>query len=200
MQFEFEGLPCNVWGDFKHGDNACYNAEILNALVANNVNGQFNKPIVLQVASLIEVATYQIFFRAVYYTNEGVQNTSVRGSWEESNLELTDADCKTIRSKKKFRSFKHIIEKLEEYKILDGLRDGIYEELDTLREYRNKIHIEASIENAPLDEKKQFTTKITKWAIELNWDVIEFLAKNYKRPSYLDCYVEGLTLPRLKKL
>ena len=182
MQFEFEYLPCNVWGKFKHGDNACYNAEILNALVKNNDNGRFNKLIVIQAASLIEVATYQIFWRAAHHTVEGVPHVSEKDQTEIVNKEL--------------EKFAIIIDNLKKYKILDGLWVGIYDELHDLRKLRNKIHIQV----AELDEKEQFTTDITKWAIELNWYVIKYLDENYKRPSHLHCYVEGLTLPRLKKL
>jgi hypothetical protein len=64
MLFDFDKLECNIFGDFKAGDNAGYNSELLSNLVEANENGKFNKPILLQAASLIEVAAIQIFYRA----------------------------------------------------------------------------------------------------------------------------------------
>ena len=53
MPFDFDELECNIFGDFKAGDNAGYNSELLSNLVEANENGKFNKPILLQTNGLI---------------------------------------------------------------------------------------------------------------------------------------------------
>lgn len=43
MFFDFDELECNIFGDFKVGDNVGYNFEFLSNLVEVNENGKFNK-------------------------------------------------------------------------------------------------------------------------------------------------------------
>ena len=71
---------------FKAGDNAGYNSELLSNLVEANEGGKFNKPILLQAASLIEVAAIQIFYRAQNYNLEGVPNDKRSKTSKSTNL------------------------------------------------------------------------------------------------------------------
>lgn len=50
MSIDIVELDCNIFGQFKVGDNAVYNAALLSELVEANEGGRFNKPIVLQTA------------------------------------------------------------------------------------------------------------------------------------------------------
>jgi hypothetical protein len=54
---------------------------------------------------------------------------------------ISEADRAEIEGKK-IERFKTIIEIMKKYRVLDGLGGGIYDELDKLREYRNKVHIQ----------------------------------------------------------
>ena len=152
MPIEIIELDCNIFGQFKIGDNAGYNAVLLSDLVEANEGGKFNKPIVLQAASLIEVASIQIFFRAREYNLEGVPN-------------IPEADRQAI-AEKQLDKFAVVIDNLRKYGILDGLGADIYDELHKLRKYRNKIHIQLDVEiaGAARDEGEQFTTAFTNWA------------------------------------
>lgn len=182
---EIVELDCNIFGDFKIGDNAGYNAALLSGLVESNEDGKFNKPIALQAASLIEVAAIQIFYRARNYNREGVPN-------------IAEADRQAI-AEKQLDKFAVIIDNLRKYDILNGLGGDIYDELHKLRKYRNKIHIQldVEIEGMSRDERKQFTTASINWAIDLNWRVLSYLEENYARPENIRGHVQPLRLPRL---
>ena len=178
-------LDCNIFGDFKVGDNAGYNAELLSELVEQNKDGRFNKPIILQTASLIEVSAIQIFYRAKNYNREGVPSIS-----EPDRLAI---------SGKQIDKFSVVIDNMKKYGILDGLGADIYDELHKLRKYRNKIHIQLAVDVAGVgrDEDQLFKDDVTDWAIDLNWSVQNYLEKNYARPEYLRGHVQPLRLPRL---
>ena len=107
MPFEFDTLECNIFGNFKAGDNAGYNSQLLCDLVEANEDGKFNKPIVLQAASLIEVGAFQIFYRAQKYNLEGVPNVSKEDQQKIENKQID--------------KFAVIIDNLKKYQILDGM-------------------------------------------------------------------------------
>ena len=184
MPFEIMELDCNIFGDFKVGDNAGYNANLLSELVEANEEGRFNKPIVLQAASLIEVAAIQIFYRARNYNREGVPNIA-----EDDRNEIAG---------KQIDKFAIVIDSLRKYSILDGLGADVYDDLHSLRKYRNKIHIQldVGIKGVSRDEDQQFTNEITRWAIDLNWRVHNYLEERYARPAAIRGHVQPLRLPR----
>lgn len=185
MPFDFDELECNIFGDFKAGDNAGYNSELLSNLVEANENGKFNKPILLQAASLIEVAAIQIFYRAQNYNLEGVPNVS-----EADRQEIED---------KQIDKFAVVIDNLRKYHILDGMGAEIYDDLHKLRKYRNKIHIQldVNVPNVHRDEDRVFTNAKTRWAVDLNWRVLSHLAEQYSRPNHIQGFVRPLRLPKL---
>jgi hypothetical protein len=178
-------LDCNIFGMFKAGDNAGYNSALLCDLVDANEGGKFNKPILLQAASLIEVAAIQIFYRAQNYNLEGVPN-------------ITEADRQEIEAKQ-IDKFAVVIDNLRKYHILDGMGAGIYDELHKLRKYRNKIHIQldVNIPNIHRDEGPLFSDAIATWAIDLNWRVLSHLKDHFSRPEHIQGYVQPLRLPKL---
>jgi hypothetical protein len=184
MAIRTEVIPCNFVGEFKVGDNLVYNADLLCKLTETNANGQFNKPIVIQVGSIVEAALEQIIFRARNYNVEGVPGVS-------------EADRKEIEEKKKVDKFNTIIDVLKKYKVLDGLGTDIYDELHKLRKYRNKVHIQESIDlvGVSRDESAAFTDDIRKWALNLNVKVLNFLNQKLARPAELHKYVGGLSVP-----
>lgn len=76
MSIECFEVDCNIFGNFKIGDNVFYNASLLCNLVERSDDGALNKPIVLQAASILEVCFAQIFYRAANFNREGVPNIS----------------------------------------------------------------------------------------------------------------------------
>lgn len=185
VPIEITELDCNIFGEFKVGDNVGYNAVLLSDLVEANVDGKFNKPILLQTASLLEAASMQIFYRAREYNREGVPN-------------ISEADRLLIAAKQ-LDKFAIVIDNLRKYRILEGLSAAVYDELHKLRKYRNKIHIQLNVEidGVSRDEEDQFTTSVTDWAIDLNWRVLSYFEENYARPKHIRGHVPPLRLPRL---
>jgi hypothetical protein len=177
-------IPCNFVGSFKVGDNLVFNADLLCKLTAANADGAFNKPIVLQVGSIIEAALAEIIYRAQNFNREGVPN-------------ISEADRAEIEGKK-IDKFNSVIDVLKKYSVLDTLGAGIYDELHKLRKYRNKIHIQddIGIEGVSRDEADAFSAEICAWAIGLNMLVIKYLSDHLPRPAGLHGYVNPLTVPK----
>lgn len=178
-----ETLTCNFIGDFKVGDNIVSNAASLCRLVASNEGEIFNKLIVVQAGSITEAALDQIIYRAKNFNREKVTNIS-----EKDRLEIAS---------KKIERFKVLIEKMQEYKMLDGLGAGIYDDLHKLREYRNRIHIQLddNLKDVSRDEDKAFTKEIVTWALALNIRVLKHLIEKYPRPKDLEQFAHELVLP-----
>jgi hypothetical protein len=183
MPFRSEKIACNFVGTFKVGDNLVFNCKLLSDLVEANKNGIFNKPIVLQIGSILEAALAEIIYRAQHFNREGVPNIS-----EADRLEIAD---------KKIDKLNSIIDVMKKYKILDTLGKDIYDDLHKLRKYRNKVHIQDDIGIAGVsrDEADAFSNTISTWAIGLNKRVLKFLSDNLSRPEDLGQFVESLSVP-----
>lgn len=176
-------LDCNIFGDFKVGDNAKFNADLLCHLVEANERGRFNKLIVIQVASLLEAAFSQIFYRAKRFNREGVPN-------------ISEIDRQAIADKQ-IDKLAVIIDNLNKYEMLDDYSDDIYDNLHDLRKYRNKIHIQHTLgipERSP-DEAAIFNRQLVRWALNMNWQLYNYLQEHYQRPEHIQGYVQPLRLP-----
>ena len=176
-------ITCNFVGEFKVGDNITRNAASLCKLVEANEGEIFNKLIVVQAGSIIEAALDQIFYRAKNHTKEGVPS-------------ISEGDRQKIAAKKIGR-FKVIIEKMQEYKLLDELGASIYDDLHKLREYRNRIHIQLDNElpNVSREEDKAFSKAIVGWSLRLNVSILEHLINRFPRPAHLEQYAHQITVP-----
>jgi hypothetical protein len=183
MPFRSEKIPCNFVGSFKVGDNLVFNCKLLTELAEVNKAGVFNKPVVLQIGSILEAALAEIIYRAQNFNREGVPNIS-----EADRLEIAD---------KKIDKFNSIIDVMKKYKVLDSLGGEIYDDLHKLRKYRNKIHIQEDIGIAGVsrDEADAFSNAICTWAIGLNKRMIKHLSDNFSRPEDLGQFVESLSVP-----
>jgi hypothetical protein len=183
MPFRSENISCNFCGSFKVGDNLVFNCKLLRELNEVNKDGIFNKPIVLQIGSILETALGEIIYRAQNFNREGVPNIS-----EADRLEIAD---------KKIDKFNSIIDVMKKYKVLHSLGDGIYDELHKLRKYRNKIHIQDDIpiDGVSRDEAEAFSDAIRVWAVGLNKRVLLNLSEKYPRPKELTGFVERLSVP-----
>jgi hypothetical protein len=183
MPFRSEKIPCNFAGDFKVGDNLVFNCNLLRELNEVNKGGMFNKPIVLQIGSMLEAALGEIIYRAQYFNREGVPN-------------ISEADRLAIANKT-IDKFNSIIDVMKKYKVLDALGGEIYDDLHKLRKYRNKIHIQEDIpiEGVSRDEVNAFSDTIRTWAIGLNKRVLLHLSQQFARPKELHGFVGDLSVP-----
>lgn len=184
MAVEFVLLDCNIFGSFKVGDNTCYNADVLCKLIEANADERFNKLIVLQIASILEAGSAQLFYRARHYNREGVPN-------------ISEEDRTTI-SEKQIDKLAVIIDNMRKYGILEGMEANIYEQLHKLRKYRNKIHIQGNVNiaHASVDEALLFNSEIVNWAIDLNWRILNHFEEHYARPVAIRGHVQPLRLPQ----
>lgn len=184
MAESFVRIICKFIGDFKVGDNISYNASALCRLSQLNENGCFNKLMLIQAGSIVEASLAEIVYRAQNFNQEGVSN-------------ISEADRLAI-SQKEIERFKTIIDVMKKYKILDGLGKDIYDELDQLRKYRNRVHIQndAEIKGVPRDELRAFNGDILKWALALNVRILEHLNDRFPRPKAIEQFAHKLDLPK----
>jgi len=161
-----------------------FNSHVLCSLVKANEAGILNKMVVIQVASILEVALGQIIYRAQNYTLEGVPN-------------ISEADRAEIEGKK-IDKLSPIIDVMKKYGALDALGRNVYEELHKLRKYRNKIHIQDKIAIAKVspDEEIAFSDDICSWALEPNVRMLEHLNDHFPRPEHVRDFVNLLSVPK----
>lgn len=178
-----ESVTCRFIGEFLVGDNIVKNAEALRRMHLNNDGELFNKLMLVQMGSIVEASLDQIFYRARNHTIEGLPNIP-----EDERKEIAEKDV---------GRFATIIAVMKKHKLLDGLGNDIYEELDKLREYRNRVHIQLDNKpnNTPRREHQAFTTAVVEWSFKLGIKVLNFLTKQYPRPENLEQYAHELTLP-----
>ena len=81
--------------------------------------------------------------------------------------------------------------------ILDGMGDGIYDELQNLRKYSNKVHIQddVDIQGVSRNEWTAFPDELVRWALGLCIKVINHLNERYARPAHLDQYARQVSIP-----
>ncbi len=163
------------------GDNLIYNADLLCKLTEANETGIYNKMVVVQLGSIVEAALAQIIYRAQNYNKEGVPRIS--------ELEQAEIADKTIDK------FNTIIDILKKYGVLDPLGADVYDELHKLRRYRNKVHIQDYIKDAPRDEGAAFSEDNCIWAFRLALRVLKYLSEHLSRPEELHRYMGVLSIP-----
>ncbi len=183
MPMQIHNVPCNFVGEFKVGDNLVFNADMLCKLVGANDEGAFNKLVVLEAGSILEAALLQIIFRAQHHNREGVPN-------------IPEADRRAIEGQT-IDKFATVIDVMRRRRILDGLRLNIYDDLHNLRRYRNKIHIQDTIDirGVSVDEVNAFSDQICTWALNLNLEVLQHLSANFARPAAIAGHVNDLSIP-----
>jgi hypothetical protein len=86
---------------------------------------------------------------------------------------------------------------MEKYNILNGLGDTIYADLDNLRKYRNKVHIQTNvdIEGVSRDEAVAFSSDIVVWILNLTTRVLKHLSEQFPRPERLERFAHNLSIP-----
>lgn len=183
MAAKVEKIVCKFVGNFEVADNIVRNGDALCKLSAANENRVFNKLMVIQAGSIVESALGQIIYRAQNYNREGVPNI-----FEEDRLAIA---ATTVEK------FNNIIQTMKKYKILDGLGEGIYDELHKLRKYRNKVHIQddVDIQGISRNEWTAFSSDIVTWALALCLKVLNHLNEKFSRPAQLDQYAREVSIP-----
>ncbi|MEI6327016.1 MAG: hypothetical protein WCO78_02745 [Candidatus Roizmanbacteria bacterium] len=139
-----------------------------------------NKPIIIEIVSIIEAILYDFHMRINKNTGEGVHNISISDRDDIRSKKLDDFD-KYITSTRKHALF--------------GQNMLFYEKLHYLRKIRNRIHTQNSENMKPYDDRKVFSTQNKIFAEGCLEKVAKVMSKKYARPNYVNGYVPKMTFP-----
>jgi hypothetical protein len=139
---------------------------------------------VVQAGSITEAALDQIIYRAQNYTKEGIPA-------------IPEDVLKKIRETE-IERFNNIIQAMKKHKLLDEMGATIYDDLDKLRELRNRIHIQFDDKPAGIGRKdhEAFTDKNVAWSLTLCINVLTHLSKKFPRPEALGVFAHDVSIPK----
>lgn len=172
-------------GNFKLGDNICFNLDLLKTLYDYRVAGNakqkshLRKPIVLLNVGIIEAVLYDFHHRVRTFTSEGVANLS--------------ATVVAYIQGKKIDELERYIASAKKHDFFDQKDTDFYDVLDELRKLRNRMHIQNTKRHFEPDDEVAFNDarlKLSERALEL---VMRTMAKKYPRP--LHNFVRDFELP-----
>lgn len=180
-------VKSDFMGIFKVGDNINYNLKTLSLLYDFQSNATedkkifLNKPIIITIASICEAILYDLHMRITRHTIEGVRNIS------QSIINM-------IRSKK-IDEFDKYIACAKKYDFFDAQDSQFYEDLDTLRKLRNRIHIQNLKNHFEPDEEKVFNYAYKTMAEKTLEKVLKKMLEKYSRKQGAIGYVNDFELP-----
>ena len=180
-------VKSDFMGSFKAGDNINHNLRILSLLYdfqSNNTEDKkilLNKPIIITIASICEAILYDLHMRITCHTIEGVQN-------------IAQSVINMIRSKK-IDEFDKYIACAKKHDFFDAKDSQLYEDLDTLRKLRNRIHIQNLKNHFEPDEEEAFSCDRKIMSEKTLEKVLKQMLKKYSREQGATGYVDDFELP-----
>jgi hypothetical protein len=165
----------NFIGSFKIGDNIIYNLNSLNILyslyqkIKEEDKPFLLKPMITQIAFIIEAVLYDFRGRARSHTREKSLNI-------EQNLISTFQE-------KTNDQFNFLIDQARKHKIFNDDTNLICEKLNKLRLVRNRVHIQNKENQFPRDEFDVFTLDTLKEAEFLLKYILQYMVENHPRPK-----------------
>lgn len=178
-------IKSNFMGNFKLGDNICFNLAILKTLYDFRAGGNplqkrhLQKPITVMNVSIIEAVLYDLHLRVKTFTSEGVAN-------------IQSTVIEYIRGKK-IDELERYIASAKKHDLFDQGDSGFYEALDDLRKIRNRLHIQNTKGHFEPDDVTAFSEarlKLSEQAVE---HVMRTMARKYARPQHH--FVKDFILP-----
>lgn len=139
-------IQANFVSTFKTGDNIKHNLAILGELYASYDKSEYDyllKPIIVTNASIIEAVLHDFHSRIKRNFFEGVPS-------------LTQDVIDYVRSKK-IDEFEKYINQAQKHDFFDQSHSNFYRKLHTLREIRNRVHIQNAKNHKPKNERDVFT-------------------------------------------
>lgn len=175
-------------GNFKDGDNICFNLEVINSLYRayrNQETGDqyFRKPIIIFLLAVIEATLDDFFYKVRHYTIEGVPNVP------------HEFIIKVRSSNESYRNFKSQIRFIRKNDLFQLGNTNYYSTLDEFRVIRNRLHIQNNFRNTPLNEKFLFTEEKLAKAERLCEFTLKHMSSKYPRPITHRDYVADFILP-----
>lgn len=183
-------LDIFVW-EFKIGDNILYNLGVISNLVDdyNNLIKDYKKPISVLVASIIEAVMVDFIYRLYNSTKHFPQN--LESIKEDIKLRLSGETIKfkykSIDGKELFYpvlknfNFASVVDVYREFKLF-GDNENIYNRLEDLAHFRNRLHILNYYNNFEKDEKDVFSEARVQRTINIMEWMFTHFEKEYSRP------------------
>lgn len=178
-------VDTSFFGDFVLGDNIKRNVGTLGVLYASQSDepslerkGLYRKPIIITCVSIIEACLYDLVFRIRNYNREGVRG-------------ITSAVTGFLKSVPN-DDFSFLIDQCKRHSLLGPRTDPIYEALSTLRDCRNRIHIQDKKRVLERRESSVFRRDRQILAERTLEQVLNLLSSEYHRDFD---YVGGFELP-----
>lgn len=177
-------------GEFKSGDNIVYNLSILEALydaydsTPSRKRVFLTKPIVLQIACVVEAVLVDLALRMLLNTREGVDSlppatlVKVRKQVEKSRDRLT---------------FRRLISILAKSNVFNE-DPSFYARLVELSKLRNRVHISNRTRMEPLNEGVLFRDHVKVNAERLCEELVRKMVTDFSRGKYFT-YVEPFRFP-----
>lgn len=163
------GLP--IWS-YKIGDNVEYNLEILYKLGNSNKTGVYNKMIIIQIASIVEVLMNDFVERCISATNQ------FSTAFDKS----TQLKLKKILKRDEY-SFAKLINIFKAHNFL-GKDQEIYKNLQLISDLRDRVHIYNWRQKFKKDESEVFTNENTEKVYSIFMSYIEYMALHHFRPDH----------------
>jgi len=179
-----------VW-DFKIGDNILYNTTVLYELVDDfNINNKsYGKPISTISISIIEAIMVDFIYRLYSGTNhfpeslkdqEGEVKLKLRGETiKRKHIDLDGQEHEYLVLKN--FNFSPMIQVYEELKLF-GDNKIIYQSLEKLAFFRNRIHINNYFNNFEKDENETFSKKRVQITLNIMIWIFDYFKIHYPRP------------------
>jgi hypothetical protein len=175
-----------MWS-FKKGDNIVYNFEIVWELynAKNNTVGwsnksKFNKPIIVNLVSIIECILDDFVNRVGQHVHDRVPN-------------ITRSQINDFKTKK-WDKLEHYIAAARKHNLFDA-EIGFYEDLDYLRKARNRVHIQNSKHQLDENEYSIFTNTNVEKVQRVFEQVLERMMTKFFRGDSLQIQFNEVPLP-----
>jgi len=182
-----------IW-NFLHGDNIMYNFKILQALYAARAKSVterlFNKPITIQIVSIIEAILIDFLTRideATHHLPKGVDKETLNQikadiKKDKKPHKIEDESGERIYMIRKMYHFKQIVKILKKYELFGPANDNIYDLLSDFADMRNRVHIENYYRNLEEREARVFTNRRLSALEEILYGLWQKMTTDFKRP------------------
>ncbi|MCA1377644.1 MULTISPECIES: hypothetical protein [unclassified Bradyrhizobium] len=178
-------INSSFMGNFKLGDNICFNLAILKTLYDLRAAGShlqrrhLRKPIIITNISIIEAILYDLHLRVQTFTSEGVANFQM-------------AVIEYIRGKK-IDELEKYIASAKKHDIFEQGDSNFYDALDDLRKLRNRVHIQNTKRHFEPDDVTAFSEARLTLSEQALEHVMRTMARKYPRPQHN--FVADFVLP-----
>ncbi|MDX3969273.1 MAG: hypothetical protein QHD01_22135 [Bradyrhizobium sp.] len=178
-------INSNFIGNFKLGDNICFNLAVLKTLydcrAAGNAQQRLHlqKPIIVLNTSIIEAVLCDFHDRVRTFTREGVANLA--------------ADVVAYIQGKQIDELEKYIASARKHDFFDQRDSAFYDSLDELRKLRNRVHIQNKKGHFEPDDQVAFNAArlvLSERALEV---VLRTMARKFPRPQHN--FVQPFELP-----